>query len=234
MATTDWSDPDIKDAVEGHERFKQQFERDKSFYRGLARRKQKPRLLWIGCSDSRVVPAQITSADPGELFEIRNIANVVPPADTDDDSVGAAIAYALDHLGVDDIVVCGHSGCGGIQALMNEAQAGFSGHLGRWIDYTRPAHRLVDAQQVPEAERLMATIKAHIQFQIDNLMTYPRVREGVESGKVGVHGWLYVMETGELLAYDAGAGDWQPLGAGSQADSKSATGPVIQAPAAGP
>jgi carbonic anhydrase len=215
LRTTDWSDPDIKDAVEGHERFKQQFERDKSFYRGLATRKQKPRLLWIGCSDSRVVPAQITSADPGELFEIRNIANVVPPADSDDDSVGAAIAYALDHLGVDDIVVCGHSGCGGIQALLDDPGQEIPGHLGNWINFTRPAHRLVALQKPTEADRLQATIKAHVQFQIDNLMTYPRVRQAVESGTVGVHGWLYVMETGDLLAYDAGNGDWQPLGASS-------------------
>ena len=98
MKVTDWDDPDIRDAVEGHERFKRQFDRDKAFYRSLASRKQKPRLLWIGCSDSRVVPAQITSADPGELFEIRNIANVVPPAHADDNSVGAAIEYALGHL----------------------------------------------------------------------------------------------------------------------------------------
>ncbi len=212
MKTTDWSDPDIKDAVEGHERFKQQFERDKSFYRGLATRKQKPRLLWIGCSDSRVVPAQITSADPGELFEIRNIANVVPPLSADDDSVGAAISYALEHLGVDDIVVCGHSGCGGIQALLDNPDLAPAGHLGRWIDFTRPAHRLVNAQRIGDADRLTMTIKAHVQFQVDNLMTYPIVRKGVEAGTIGVHGWLYMMETGDLLAYDSANGDWHPLG----------------------
>ncbi len=208
MKVTDWDDPDIRDAVEGHERFKRQFDRDKAFYRSLASRKQKPRLLWIGCSDSRVVPAQITSADPGELFEIRNIANVVPPAHADDDSVGAAIEYALGHLGVDDIIVCGHTGCGGIQALLDPS---IDGHLGRWVSFTRPAHRLVAAARVPEAERLIETIKSHIQFQIDNLLTYDRVRQGVEAGKIGVHGWLYVMETGDLLAYDSESGEWQPL-----------------------
>ena len=107
-------DLDIKDAIEGYERFRPQFERDRAFFKASPTKKQKPRLLWIGCSDSRVVPAQITSADPGELFEVRNIANCVPPADADDDAVGAAIEYALGHLGIDDIVVCGHTGCGGI------------------------------------------------------------------------------------------------------------------------
>jgi hypothetical protein len=86
-------DLDIKDAMEGHERFRQQFERDRAFYQSLAVSNQKPRLLWIGCADSRVVPAQITSSDSGELFEVRNIANVVPPADAYDDAVGAAIEY---------------------------------------------------------------------------------------------------------------------------------------------
>lgn len=213
MKPTDWDDPDIRDAVEGHERFKRQFDRDKAFYRSLATRKQKPRLLWIGCSDSRVVPAQITSADPGELFEIRNIANVVPPAHADDDSVGAAIEYALAHLGVDDIVVCGHTGCGGIQALLDGLDPSLDSHLGRWVGFTRPAHRLVTAAKVDEKDRLLETIKAHIHFQVDNLRTYPRVREGLESGKLGVHGWLYVMETGDLLAYDSDIGDWQPVGA---------------------
>ena len=211
MGSTDWDDPDIRDAVEGHERFKRQFERDKAFYRSLATRKQKPRLLWIGCSDSRVVPAQITSADPGELFEIRNIANVVPPAEAADDSVGAAIEYAIGHLGVDDIVVCGHTGCGGIQALMQSADSA-DDHLGRWLSFTRPAHRLVAAAHVPEPDRLLETIKSHIQFQVDNLLTYNRVKEGVEAGKLGVHGWLYVMETGDLLAYDSSLGEWLPLG----------------------
>jgi len=88
-------DLDIKDAIEGHERFRQQFERDRAFYKSLAQKQQKPRLLWIGCADSCVVPAQITSADPGELFEIRNVANVVPPARAPDDAVGAAIEYGV-------------------------------------------------------------------------------------------------------------------------------------------
>lgn len=213
----DGVDLDIADAMEGHERFRRQFERDRAFYQGLAARKQKPRLLWIGCCDSRVVPAQITSADPGELFEIRNIANTVPPYGSNDDSVGAAIAYALGHLGVDDIVVCGHTGCGGIQALADTAHAPAPGttapeqHLERWIDYTRAAHRLIAAARVPDAERHLETVKAHVQFQLDNLLTYPDVRAGIADGRVGVHGWIYEMETGRLVAYDRDQGEWRDL-----------------------
>lgn len=204
-------DPDIKDAIEGHERFRAEFERDRAFYQGLAKRKQKPRLLWIGCSDSRVVPADITNADPGELFEIRNIANSVPPAGHGEDSVGAAVSYALQQLGIDDIVVCGHTNCGGVAALGEGELTGADPHLTRWIELTRPAHLLVRAARVPEADRPLETIKAHVQFQIDNLKTYPLVAARLAEGTLGLHGWLYVMETGEILAYDPEHGDWRGL-----------------------
>lgn len=207
----DGIDLDIKDAIEGYERFRQAFERDRSFFKSLATKKQKPRLLWIGCSDSRVIPSQLTSADPGELFEVRNIANCVPPQGADDDGVGAAIEYALGHLGVDDIVVCGHTGCGGIQALLGPSLPEQEVHLARWIEYTRPAHRLVAAQRVADDEQVDATIKAHIQFQLDNLMTYASVAQGVAEGRLGIHGWLYDMEKGEILAYDPKSGTWRGL-----------------------
>ncbi len=204
-------DLDIKDAMQGHERFRLEFERDRAFYQSLATKKQKPRLLWIGCSDSRVVPSQITSADPGELFEVRNIANCVPPSWADDEAVGAAIEYALAHLGIDDIVVCGHTGCGGIQALAEPIQPDQEAHLGRWVEYTRRAHELVAAARIPEEERGLATVRAHVQFQLDNLMTYDVVAAGVAEGRVGIHGWLYDMEAGEILAYDPKTGVWKGL-----------------------
>jgi carbonic anhydrase len=138
-----------------------------------------------------VVPAQFTSADPGELLEIRNIANVVPPANSADDAVGAAIEYGIGHLGIDDIVVCGHTHCGGIKALLEPIPPGREAHLGRRVEITRPAHQLVAAARVPEEERLTATIMAHVQFQLDALMTYAIVREGVAAGRLNIRGWLY-------------------------------------------
>lgn len=204
-------DVDIADAVQGYRSFREQFERDRAFFSSLAEKKQKPRLLWIGCSDSRVIPAQITGADPGELFEIRNIANTVPPFGSPDESVGAAIEYAVAHLGIDDIVVCGHTGCGGIAALSQPIPPDTEAHLGRWVDYTRPAHRLVAAARVPEEERALETVKAHVQFQLDNLMTYDIVRHGVEAGRIGIHGWLYHMENGTLVAYDPAEGAWRGI-----------------------
>ncbi|MBI1386607.1 MAG: carbonic anhydrase [Rhizobiales bacterium] len=204
-------DPDIADAMEGHARFREAFERDRAFFRNLATAKQKPRLLWIGCSDSRVVPAQITGADPGELFEIRNIANSVPPAHAYDDSVGAAIAYAIEHLGIDDIVVCGHTGCGGIGALLDTDHIEGDQHLRRWINLTRPAHALIRAAGLEGPERHDEVARAHVQFQIDNLMTYQSVADGVAEGRLSIHGWLYDMNEGRLLAYDPREGLWRDL-----------------------
>ena len=207
----DGLDPDIRDAIEGHERFRLAFERDRAFFQSLTVAKQKPRLLWIGCSDSRVVPSQITQADPGELFEVRNIANCVPPAWTGDDTVGAAIEYALGHLGIDDIVVCGHTGCGGIQALSEPIPPHGEAHLGRWVEYTRPAHRLVAAAGLSEDQRGLATVRAHVQFQLDNLMSSEIVATGVREGRVGIHGWIYDMTEGAIHAYDGASGTWRGL-----------------------
>lgn len=204
-------DDDLQDTVEGYQRFREQFEKDKAFYIALAAKKQRPRMLWIGCCDSRVVPSQITSAEPGELFEVRNIANCVPPQGSDDDSVGGAIEYALGHLGIDDIVICGHTGCGGLQALSEPIPPDREAHLGRWVEYTRPAHNLIRAARVPEAERMMETIKAHVQFQLDNLKTYPAVSDGLAAGKLAIHGWVYNMDKGEVLAYDPELGEWRDL-----------------------
>ncbi len=203
-------DDDILDAAAGHARFKAQFARERAFFEGLAEKAQKPRLLWIGCSDSRVVPAQITSADPGELFEVRNIANVVPPMAAPDVSVGAAIEYALGHLGIDDIVVCGHTGCGGVKAMVEAANIPETSQLGQWIDHTGPAAALIRAAGLTGAEALDEAVKAHALFQVDNLMTYPIVAEGVKAGRVKVHAWVYEMETGSILSYAAGVG-WRPL-----------------------
>ncbi|MEZ5844018.1 MAG: carbonic anhydrase [Hyphomicrobiaceae bacterium] len=204
-------DPDILDAAQGHARFREKFERERDLYRRIAISAQRPRLLWIGCSDSRVVPSEILSADPGELFEVRNIANTVPPAGAGDVSVGAAITYAVEHLEIDDIVVCGHTGCGGIKALAGDAPLIERGELGRWVSYTRPAHRLIRAAGVPADERHVETVKAHIHFQLDNLMTYPLVARRVAERRLDLHGWLYVMEEGELLTYDQVEGDWIAL-----------------------
>ena len=204
-------DGDIAEMIAGHERFRQTFAKDRAFFSALASGKQSPRLLWIGCSDARVVPTEIVGAETGELFVIRNVGNVVPPAFSSDASVGAAIEYAVMHLKVDDIVVCGHTGCGGVAALGEMVNGNVAPHFEAWVDHARACHDLVRAQRVPEPERLDAAVRANVQFQIDHLLTYECVRKGVEKEKIRLHAWVYDMHSGALLAYDSDNGAWRHL-----------------------
>ena len=204
-------DGDLARMVAGHQRFKQTFAEDRDFYRSLSASGQRPRMLWIGCSDSRVVPDDIVGADPGELFVIRNIANVVPPAMMGDAAVGAAIEYAVMHLKIDDIVVCGHTGCGGMLALGQEVNSAVAPHFEEWVRYAGASHALVRAQGVPEAEALDAAAMANVLFQLDHLLTYNCVWKGVGKERIRLHGWLYDMSTGDILAYDGESGLWRSL-----------------------
>ena len=203
---------DVAEMAAGHRRFKTEREADRDFLAALAEGKQQPKMLWIGCADSRVDPAEILGTGLGALFVIRNIANVVPPAGSGDDSVGAAIEYCLDHLGVDDIVVCGHTGCGGIAAA-SRAVPPSEVHLDRWIDHARASARLIRAAGVPEDERLEAMVKANVLFQRDNLMTYPSVRRALGEGRLRLHAWLYDMRSADMLGYEVSSGDWRTLAA---------------------
>lgn len=204
-------DGDIAEMIAGHERFRQTFAKDRDFFRALASGKQAPRLLWIGCSDARVVPSEIVGAEAGELFVVRNVGNVVPPAFSSDASVGAAVEYAVMHLKVDDIVVCGHSECGGVAALGEMVNGEVAPHFEAWVGHARACHDLVRAQGVPEAERLDAAVRANVQFQIDHLLTYECVRKGVEKNKIRLHAWIYDMASGAILAYDSDSGAWRQL-----------------------
>lgn len=195
------ADADVRGAVEGYQRFRQQFMADRAFYEKLAQ-EQEPNLLWIGCSDARVIPDVITSSDPGRLFVVRNIANIVPPAGSGDSSVSAAVEYAILHLGIDDIVVCGHTGCGGVKAMM-QGLPGPETPLHRWIKTGAPTF--------PKGISELDAVKLNILAQRDNLLSYGLVRQRVEKGALNIHEWLYDMTEGHLLAYDSEAESWKPL-----------------------
>lgn len=201
---------DVAEMAAGHRRFKAEREADHAFLAALAEGKQQPKMLWIGCADSRVDPAAILGTGLGDLFVVRNVANLVPRADSGDDSVGAAIEYCLDHLGVDDIVVCGHTGCAGIAAA-SRAVPPSEVHLDRWVGHARASARLIAAAGVPEEERLEATVKANVLFQKDNLLTYPSVAKALGEGRLRLHAWLYDMRTADMLGYDLTSGTWRTL-----------------------
>ena len=194
--------------ISGHRRFREKFDSEHEVFERLAEEGQNPKVLWIGCSDSRVVPELITGADPGELFDVRNIANIVPPAPTIACATGAAIEYAVLHLEVSHIVICGHTECGGIKALEAPPSAKTEPHIASWLELAQPARERVLDSDVPEAEHYLETIKTNILMQCDNLRTYPCVAEREQTGNLSVHPWLYDLHTGEIQEWDENFTRW--------------------------
>jgi carbonic anhydrase len=165
---------------------------------------QKPEVLYIGCSDSYIMPSRILGAVPGDVFVVRNVANVVPPADAGQHAVGAVVEYAVIHLQVSHIVVCGHASCGGVQALVFPHDD-HEPALSHWLDYARPCRERVPAGLKGRA-RLDATIESNVVLQVEHLKTYPCVREALDMGKLQIHAWVYDFLTGRVRAYDEMAG----------------------------
>jgi len=197
--------------ISGYRRFREKFDSDHEVFVRLAEEGQNPKVLWIGCSDSRVVPELITGADPGELFDVRNIANIVPPAPTIACATGAAIEYAVLHLEVSHIVVCGHTECGGIKALEAPPSASAEPHIASWLELAQPARERMLADGVPADRMYLETIKANVLLQCDNLRTYPCVADREAAGALSVHAWLYDLHTGEVREHHADTGTWSAI-----------------------
>ena len=184
---------------------------------------QHPNILFIGCSDSRLVPYLLTGAGPGELFMVRNVGAFVPPHDgsTGHHGTAAAIEFAVLRLDVQRIIVCGHSHCGGIRALYEEPTPQ-APNLAAWLELGREA--ALPVQMTPEA--LRRTEQRSVVLQLERLMGYPMVRERVEAGRLLLHGWHYVIEDGEVHVFDLRSGRFVPA---SSADH-SGTGPFDHGP----
>lgn len=194
--------------IEGLRRFNSEhFPRFREHYERLVAEGQNPSTLFIGCSDSRLMPELLTDAGPGELFVVRNAGNFVPPYESDDGFHGtsAAIEFAVLVLEITDIVVCGHSHCGAIAALYsppNEATP----HITKWLQLGRDAMVEGDVDH----DLLRRTEQRSIALQVERLMTFPLVRERVERGKVKLHGWYYVIEEGRVYFLDVQDGTFKP------------------------
>jgi len=191
----------------GVARFRQDdFEAHKELFLSLGRT-QKPHTLFIGCADSRVVPDLITRTMPGELFTVRNIANIVPPYRKTQEYAGttSSIEYAVLSLGVENIVVCGHSNCGGC-AAMNQSpeELAHLPNVRRWLEISSEVRGRVDRQMEVECpeKREWLTEQINILVQMRNLLTYPYVRERYEQGSLNIYGWYYIIETGEIFNFN--------------------------------
>jgi carbonic anhydrase len=192
-------------------------------FQSLMQEGQHPTILFIGCSDSRLVPYLLTGTGPGEVFMVRNVGAFVPPHDGSAGYHGtaAAIEFAVLKLNVARIVVCGHSHCGGIRALYEEATPQAT-NLAAWLELGREAVLPVQVT----AEALRRTEQRSVVLQLERLMGYPMVRERVEAGRLTLHGWHYVIEDGEVHVFDVRSGSFLPASIAVH----SGTGPFESAP----
>ncbi|HUE77236.1 MAG TPA: carbonic anhydrase [Longimicrobiales bacterium] len=199
-----------RELLQGLARFrKDYFPRFEDHYQRLVAEGQKPRTLFVGCSDSRVVPDRFTDAAPGALFVVRNVGNIIPPfeADSSHHGVSAAIEYAVEILGVRDIIVCGHSHCGAIRALY-EPPPNLPAHVASWLELAEAAR----ADEPLSEELLRRTEKRSVVLQLGRLMEFPGVRERVEAGEIALHGWHYVLQEGAVHVLDYERGEFVPSG----------------------
>lgn len=167
---------------------------------------QKPRVLFITCSDSRIDPNLITQAAVGELFVIRNAGNIIPPYGAANGGEGASVEYAVHSLGIEQIVICGHSHCGAMKGLLklNKLQQDMP-LVYNWLQHAEATRRLVQENygNYSDEEMVEIAVAENVLTQIENLKTYPIIRSKLYQGKLQIYGWIYHLETGEVLAYDS-------------------------------
>ncbi len=182
----------------------------------LLEKGQKPEVLFVTCSDSRIDPALITQTVPGELFVIRNAGNFVPTREGS--GVAATLEYGVRALGVKHIVVCGHSHCGAVAAALQPESVTSLPYVASWLKEAGPDLSGVDAGSMTEA------VERNVKNQLDNLRALPFVAEAVEQGTLELHGWVYKFETGEIFEHTAGDDRFVALGDGDSTRAEIAQG----------
>jgi len=189
----------ITTLLEGNKVFvAEQFEKEKEYYNTLLK-DQRPTVLWIGCSDSRVAVNTITHTRPGEVFVHRNVGNIVS---INDWNLSAVLEFSINHLNIPDIVICGHYGCGGIDAL--DAENSEDKYIPIWLINAYKAKERVDEKinalhiEVSKEQRMKLIVEENVRLQLEHLQEYPFVRSAMNAKKLNLHGWIYDMSSGEI------------------------------------
>lgn len=174
---------------------------------------QRPETLFITCSDSRINPNLLTQTDPGELFILRNAGNIVPAYAPGGSGEAATIEFAVQHLGVQHIVVCGHTQCGAMKALLQPDLLDGSPAVSAWLQHGEAARRHVVDNYKHLSGEALATImvEENVLSQFESLRTHPAVRTRLARGELTLHGWVYKMESGEAFQFTEASGQFEPL-----------------------
>jgi carbonic anhydrase len=187
-----------------HQFQKNYFSSNRNLFRELADG-QRPETLFVTCSDSRIDPNLITSSKPGELFIVRNVGNVVPSEHHGVlGGVSAAIEYAVEVLEVGHVIVCGHTGCGAIDAILHPERVAHLKHVTRWLSESRTIPQTIEARygDLDDAARVIAAIEENVLFQLENLRSFECVARRLDAGKLTMSGWIYKIATGDVFDYD--------------------------------
>ncbi|MGQ3671487.1 carbonic anhydrase [Xanthobacter sp. TB0136] len=191
----------MDELISGYKRFREiAWPERKQVFEQLAARGQKPETLVIACSDSRVDPQMIFNAGPGEMFIVRNVANLVPPfgPDANHHGTSAAIEFAVRVLKVKNIVVMGHAQCGGVSALLDGAPPGARDFVPGWMEIAEPARERAMASNLPPAERQRFCEQCCVQLSLENLHSFPWIAERVKAGDLTLNGAYFGVATGQL------------------------------------
>jgi carbonic anhydrase len=188
------------------------FASHRELFKQLAEAGQQPETLFITCSDSRVDPNLITNSQPGELFIVRNVGNVVPTRDLPG-GTAAAIQYAVEVLNVQNIILCGHTQCGALKAILDPESVTHLEYVSRWVKSTISVKHVIEEKYAHlEGEaKLTAAIQENVLAQIEHLREYPFVAERLEAGKLHVNGWIFDVGRGEVFDFDPEYGEFLSL-----------------------
>lgn len=204
--------------IDGVHKFRtEEFGRYRTLFKKLSRDGQNPHTLFITCADSRVLAELITQSKPGDLFVVKNIGNIVPPSTVlgSTNSTAAAIEFAVESLRVNDVVVCGHSQCGAMHALLHGVpNPAAMPHVCEWLKLVEPVRETIESQYTHvqgDRERESAAGEENVLFALENLRTYPCVQTRLADGSLHIHGWFFKIDTAELFAYDPDAKQFTTL-----------------------
>ncbi|OUR72589.1 carbonic anhydrase [Arcobacter sp. 31_11_sub10_T18] len=208
----------INDLIKGNQKFREaSFPKFEGNLKELVKHGQKPDILFVGCSDSRVTPDLMLDTEPGDMFVLRNVGNFVPPYAISDDYHGssAAIEYAVSVLNVKHIIICGHSHCGACKSLyMDIGDSPDLIHVKKWLELGKRAkeYTLLAIQDKNDKENLYRTTeRISIVHQLENLLTFPDIERKIKAGELQIHGWYYQIENGTIEYYDGDACCFKPL-----------------------
>jgi carbonic anhydrase len=203
----------VRQLVERYTRFRREvFPQHRDLFENLAET-QNPSVLFITCADSRIVPDLILQSGPGDLFVCRNAGNIIPPYGEMTGGVSATIEYAVDVLQVRAIVVCGHSDCGAMKALLTPEKVANLPTVAAWLRQAESARRIVAEHYADHDERAVvdALVEENVVAQIEHLETHPSVISRLRRGDLDIYGWVYRIHTGEIVTLDASQGRFVPL-----------------------